>query len=164
MLHFGGKAPFSFGKFIKTCKNLVSERDSSALRAIPQINKYADDEAGYAILKKWRDFDTTLRNELVKIRSSRKKVDPAKYLRESGYADPSVTHIAISAHRNPSVLEAEKILDQERWRHLDELASGHYFDIDFLIIYGFKLLILEKWERILTVDKSRTLEDALRKS
>ena len=44
---------------------------------------------------------------------------------------------------------------------MDELATGHYFDLDFLISYALKLLILERWERINSADKPRLLEEVL---
>ena len=41
-----------------------------------------------------------LRNELVKIRAARLKLDPSKYLREDGCGDiVCITHIALAAHR-----------------------------------------------------------------
>lgn len=164
MLHLGIKAPFSFEKFINICEGLISDKDVEILKASPQVDKYAYSGIQAPTLKKWRKFDTALRNELVKIRSSRKRLDPARYSRgESGYTEPFISHSAMNAYRNPSILEAERALDQERWRQLDELSTGHYFDIDFLIIYGLKLLILEKWGMIRSADKSRILEDVLTK-
>ena len=112
-------------------------------------------------LKKWNAFDKALRNELVKIRAAHKKLDPLKYMRYEGGADPSITHIAAHAFRTPSLLEGEKILDQARWNFLDELAIGHYFDIDFLTVYANKLLIMERWEKINTLDKVKALEEAI---
>lgn len=142
------------------CEGLICESDIEIIKSATRAG-----ESSYngmqPTLKKWHSFDRTLRNELVKIRASRKHQDPAKYLREDGYAEPSVTHTAASAYRNPSVIEGEKILDGERWRALDELSAGHYFDLDFLIIYAHKLLILERWEKIDTADKARLLEETL---
>jgi hypothetical protein len=54
------------------------------------------------------------------------------------------------------------MLDEARWRMLEELCVGHYFDLDFLIIYALKLLILERWQRIRTADGGRLLEEVLR--
>lgn len=67
----------------------------------------------------------------------------------------------MNAHRNPSILEAERMLDGERWCMLDELSLGHYFDIDFLIVYALKILILERWERIRTADSTGKLQEIL---
>jgi hypothetical protein len=69
--------------------------------------------------------------------------------------------MALAAYRNPSILESERYLDQEKWNFLDSLAAGHYFDRDFLIVYGLKLAVLEKWERVRTADKKALLDKAL---
>lgn len=147
MLNFGAKGPFSYDKFLGMCEGLISERDMDSLRKTD--------------LKKWREFDMALKNELVKIRASRKHTDAVKYIRQDGYADPSIAHIAMNAHRAKSIIDAEKTLDHERWAFLDELSAGHYFDIEILMIYALKLLILERWERVRRSDKELLLEKTL---
>lgn len=158
MLHFGARPPFTFAKFLEICQDKIPESDAGIIKSL--TGGYAP-EFSPSALKRWRDFDTALRNELVKIRASRRHVDYLKYIRGDEYIEPYVIHIAMSAHRTPSILEAERLLDRERWLILDELAAGHYFDLDFLISYALKLLILERWERINSADKPRLLEEVL---
>lgn len=167
MLHFGEKPPLSFEGLLRMCEGIVSAEDIDVVKASTRAVDYDygsnqptfQPKAGPPSAgKKWRAFDMTLRNELVRARATSKKVDPLKYMRGEGYTDPFIAHIAIHAHRNPSILEAERILDQEKWRFLDELGTGHYFDIDSLIVYANKLLILERWERIKTADKTGILQ------
>lgn len=160
MLNFGARPPFSFEGFLARCEELIPQKDLKALKAIPSA---APAQLKAAVLKKIQGFDTILRNELVRIRAAHKKIDPVKYLRPDGFSGPSIYHIALAAHRNPSPLEGERLLDRERWNFLDELSVGHYFDADFLIIYASKLLILERWERINNSDKTGLLEDCLAK-
>ena len=95
------------------------------------------------------------------MRAARKKTDPLIYIRHDGSSQPSVIHIALSAYRNTSLMDAEKTLDMERWRFLDELTVGHYFDIDALLVYASKLLILLRWDKINRADKTRLLQEAL---
>jgi len=162
-LQFDMKLPFSFESFLEVASSLISESDLNVLKTTSQIGEGFYNGA-QSTLKKWHTFDIALRNELVKIRAARKHIDGSKYLRADGYADPSIAHIALSAHRSPSILEGERILDKERWYFLDELTLGHYFDIDFLIVYALKLLIVERWEKIRTADKESKLEGALKKN
>jgi len=63
--------------------------------------------------------------------------------------------------RNPSIFEAERALDLERWRLLDELSFGHYFDFDALLIYALKLKILERWLKIEIADKERIIKETV---
>jgi len=162
-LQFGEKAPFSFREFLEKCKGLIPQKDIGIIKSATFIEESPYDETR-PILRKWRAFDAALRNELVKIRASRKHVDPNAYLRRDGYADPSVANVAMNAYKNPSMLESEEILDRVRWWVLDEITIGHYFDTDFLITYGHKLLILEKWDKIRVADKTKTLEEVLTKT
>ena len=157
-LHFEAKPPFSFEAFLSKCRDFIPQKDLEVLKSLrseelPQPRNQT--------LIKLSGFETLLRNELVKLRAVRKKIPPEKYLRPNGYSGISIYHIAIAAQRNPSPLEAEKILDQARWDFLDELSLGHYFDLDFLIIYGLKLLILERWEKINNADKQALLENLI---
>lgn len=163
MLHFGMKPPFSYEKFIGICSRLIPEKDIEILNSIShiEIGLY---QGKQPTLMKWQEFENALRNELVKIRASHKRIDPLKFMRQTTYADFSLVHIAMNAHRNPSILEGEKILDQERWHFLEGLTFGHYFDSDVLIAYALKLLLLERWEKINSTDKEKVLAETLAKA
>ncbi len=163
-LHYGARPPFSFDKFLENCSGLIPEEELDVLKSLPHahLNGFAYSGARETI-ENWYIFETNLRNELVRLRASRKKADPAHYLRREQYAEPSLVHLAQAASRASSslLLDAEKMLDEERWRYLDELSTGHYFDLDFLITYAGKLLILERWHKIASQDKHKLLEEAL---
>jgi len=158
MLHFGVPTHISFEKFLIKCKELIPQGDSAVLENLPLQCEYKGEQP---TIRKWVDFEIMLRNELVKLRASRKRIDPAKYLRPDGYAGSGLYHAALAAQRNPSPQEAERLLDLERWSFLEELSFGHYFDLDFLIVYAYRLLIIERWERINLADKSKILYEAL---
>ncbi|MCU0651344.1 MAG: hypothetical protein MUC39_00120 [Candidatus Omnitrophica bacterium] len=161
VLHFGMKPPFSFERFLELCKEFVPEEDSQILKNLPAATDYDLIVSEYPLVKQWVAMDTALRNELVKIRSSRKHIDAAKYLRGDGYLDAALAQAASAAQRSPSPLEAEKILDHERWRLLDELAVGNFFNLQQLITYAYKLKILAHWEKIQAADKNTLMENTL---
>ena len=158
MLRFEMKPPFSYEEFLQRCAGFIPVQDILVLRG---LDSFKIDSAPTPLIKKWLIFDSLLRNELVKVRASRKKLDPERYLRPDGYAEPAFTHLALAAQRNPSPLEAEKMLDQSRWDFLESLGFGHYFDLDFLIIYAYKLFILQRWERIDLADGQALLKEAV---
>jgi len=149
MLNFGAHPPFSFEKFLGRCQNLIPEAALAEIRDLAGDGLSGQDSPS---VKQWLNFEIVLNNELVKLRSLRKKVPAEKYLRPNEPADSALYHIALAAHRNPALNEAEIILDQARWDFLDDLSFGHYFDQEFLLIYALKLLILERWERIHQAD------------
>jgi hypothetical protein len=154
-LLFGMKPPFPFERFLQNCQPLISEGDFLLLSNLPMtIDEYGK-SISHPTIKKWLAFDTALRNELVKIRVQSKKIDADKYLRGETPIDIAISQAAMASHRSTSIVEAEKILDEVRWKALDDLGFGHYFDMDFLILYAYKLKILERWEEIYTQDKER---------
>lgn len=156
MLHFGMKLPFSFEKFREICRGLIPEDDFKVMEAISLVWQPPDRQ--HPLIKKWLEFDTALRNEIAKVRAGYKHQDALKYLRgEVSFSDPALTRLAITSHRNTSLLEAERILDEARWQVLEELSTGHYFDLEFLIIYTLKLRMLERWDRIERADKEKLL-------
>jgi hypothetical protein len=165
MLQFGMKPPFSFEKFLRMCEEHIPERDFGIIKTASLSGEYScnKDRVYPAALKEWHCFDTALRNELVRIRSARRHLDPDKYLRRDAGVDAAIARIAMNVYRTPSILEAERVLDKERWHKLEELALGHYFDIDFLIVYAHKLLILDRWGNVHTADKQNLLAKTLKR-
>jgi hypothetical protein len=161
MLHFGMKPPFSFERFLEVCFPLIPEKDFHQLRTLPQPEHYFEKGKRHQIIQKWIEFDVALRNELVKIRATKKHVEPAKYLRPDGFSGSSLAPAIMAASIHTSVLDAEKTLDETRWKALEELTTGHYFDLDFLITYAHKLLILQRWENIRSADGTILLDQAL---
>jgi hypothetical protein len=161
MLHFGMKPPFSFERFLEVCRQFIPKKDFQLLSTLPQPEQYFEKGTRHRIIQKWIEFDVALRNELVKIRATKKHIDPATYLRPGGYSGSSPAPAVMAANINPSVLDAEKTLDETRWKALEELTTGHYFDLDFLITYAYKLLILQRWENIGSADGTILLEQVL---
>ena len=161
MLQFSGKAPFSLEDLFAKCHNLIPENELGILRRTCQQDAYSLADQNNDTLKHWINFDVALRNELVRARAGRKKIDPLKFLRLPDSVQAEISHLALAAYRNTSILEAEKILDQARWNFLEALSFGHYFDFDYLLIYGLKLTILERWEKIQKADKEKLLDAAV---
>jgi hypothetical protein len=161
MLHFGMKPPFSFEGFLEICHPFIPKKDYHLVCTLPKPEQYPENSKRRRIIQKWIDFDVALRNELVRIRATKKHIEPATYLRSGGYSGSSLAPTITGATINTTVLDAEKTLDEIRWKALEELATGHYFDLDFLITYAYKLLILQRWENIHSADGTILLGQAL---
>lgn len=94
-------------------------------------------------LSSWITWNRSLKNELVKLRAQKKNADPDTYLREG----PVYWHLADRAREcfiQESPLASEIQLLKLKWNYLDELETGHYFDLEYLLIYLLKLKILIK--------------------
>lgn len=161
MLHFGARPPLSSQQFLERCAELILQEELSILKAASQVAPDFIYQGPCPALSKWCDFNIALNNEIVKIRASRRRLEAQKYLRPHQYPNFDLAHIAAASHRNPLLSEAEKLLDQARWKYLEELSVGHYFDLDFLVVYLEKLLILERWERIRTAKGQELMDKVL---
>ena len=159
-LQFGGKPPFSFVRFIEMCRGLITDEDLAHLEQCGG-DDFLQKAQLLRTLAQCASFETGLRNELVKIRAVRKKIDGQKYLRPDGSDDAALYHTAMNSHRITSLIESERSLDRARWSRFEELSSGHYFDCDALIIYALKLRILLRWDIVDHADKQETLERIL---
>jgi hypothetical protein len=161
MLHFGMKPPFSFNRFLEICRGFIPEKDFQLLLTLPQPEQYSETGKKHPVIQMWIGFDVALRNDLVRIRAARKHIEPATYLRPDASGDSALASVTMAASVNTSVLDVEKTLDETRWKELEELATGHYFDLDFLITYAYKLLILQRWENLRNADGKILIEQAL---
>ena len=48
--------------------------------------------------------------------------------------------------KEDEALEMEKQILQLTWDYCDKISHGHYFDIDFILIYAIRRSIVERWE------------------
>jgi hypothetical protein len=128
--------------FLDFLEDQLSPGDYALLEAV----RYGDTEpmtGDKPVLKAWKRWERTLRNELVRYRASRRRKDPEDYFREGEETlGPVRTAKEVFDAENP--LEGEERLDKSRWMYLEELETGHYFDLERVIIYSLKLQLLER--------------------
>jgi hypothetical protein len=117
-----------------------------------------------AFIRQWFDFDVTLRNVLAAMahrghpglinRSLEQVVlpvnDEAETILQSTAPDfslaqqlPWLEQVMNLDPRN--LTEREKALDSLRWGMLDELTTFSYFQIETLLAFVLKLLIVQRW-------------------
>lgn len=128
--------------FLSFCRAWIPKYDYKLLEAA-SIKEVQNFRVGNSTLKKWNQWEITLRNELVSLRAKEKKEDAQKYLVENEEV-LGLANIAREAFTQTSPLSGEEILNKARWQFLDELESGHHFDIDKLIVFHLKLQILSR--------------------
>lgn len=149
MLHFGMKPPLSYADFLDSCASELTQSGMDILRETDYNNNF---------LKEWESFNRGLNNELVRTRAAKKGKDPNKYLREDSGMNPFIAPLAHWSVNQDSPMEAELYLDRVRWDKIEEIKTGHYFDIEYLLAYGLQLRILERWHRINSADGVKVLE------
>lgn len=160
MLHFGMKMPFSYEVFIEKCKSELSQDDMDILERV-SIKPSEDIDDRLALLKEWKRFDRNLRNELARNRANKKGKDHNRYIRGNEGPDPFIAPLAHWAVNQDSPMEAELYLDKIRWEKIEEIKTGHYFDIEYLASYGLQLKILERWSRINSGEGAKILNELI---
>lgn len=147
MLDFTMTPAISYENFLQLCREQLTEQDmgiifSATIEPVPSIKDSCE------LLKKYREFDTQLRNEVVVVRAAKKEKDKFNYIKGDYYTNPFLAHYVHAAFGQDSPLEAEKMLERIRWDAIEDLKIGHYFDVDYLVAYALELQILERWKKI----------------
>jgi hypothetical protein len=151
MLFYESERSPSREEFLELCRTQVSQADFRVLAEAGLLVR-GEQASGCAVLDKWRSWESGLRNELVKLRARRKGIEPAGHLVEAE-EQLGLPEIARQALSETSPLAAEEVLNRARWEYLDQLETGHYFDLARLVLYALRLQLLER-RRLLT-DRER---------
>lgn len=144
-LKFGVAPRLTPGAFLRRCAAQVSVTHYRILAGV-ELFQARPAKTGLALLDRWYERERALRNALASERAKRLGVTAAGHLRDFR-PDPRLAEIARQLLALDSPLAADEALDRVRWRFLEELAFGHYFDLEALVVYRLKLRILERRAR-----------------
>ena len=132
--------PVGSGDMLEVCARFMTESD---YRGLEDCTLNPEDPEAPGLCMAYREWERSLRNDLVRLRAAEQALDETVYLRDA--EDIFGTEaIAGEAMAKSTPLEAEIFLDASRWAKIDDLSGGHYFDIEFLRGYRLKLQILER--------------------
>lgn len=135
LLIFGEKAYVGSENFLVEAQKWLSDKDLSAVLKV-SINDFYTKGDDNKTLKKYKDFERSLREEIASFRS--------KGNQEIGFSNLNL--------REGTPLETEQRLLLLRWKFIEGLEEGHFFDLDILILYFLKLQVLE---RLLSFNKEK---------
>lgn len=142
MLKLGDDPPFSSSDFLAMCR---SNLDARSYRQLERVSLVPDGMPATVVEAAWQAWESYLRNYLAHERAERRGLDALKWLRAEPDAFPSARAEFDDALSEKKPADRERALDQARWQRLDDLAVMHDFDVDALLIYRLKLLLVEKW-------------------
>jgi hypothetical protein len=127
-------------QFLEICERNLKPRDLELIKAAIFKN-IESEKTGNKILDNLFIWEKNLRNRLVFLRAKKRNEPPEKYMRKNPELFIDDRFIR-EAFEDDSPLDAEDILNRERWAYLDNMELGHYFDEIKLVIYYLKLQIL----------------------
>jgi len=144
MLSYEGAPPFSIEEFYEMCRGNIADEDLMVLMEAglePPENNEESERSGSDALDSWLEWETALRNELVSYRAQKLAWETERYKRD-GEVVTGVFDIARNAASQESPLQAEDLLNKARWNYLEELETGHFFELTNLVVYSLKLQLL----------------------
>ncbi len=148
LLHSPDQAPpIQSAELLDIGKRFMSEREFTEFAGCT-ISPEGSGSGRVAV--NYRLWERSLRNELVKLRAVDQGLEADGFFREADSVY-GTQEIAAAAMKKATPLEAEIYLIDQRWTKIEEMTSGHFFDMEFLCGYRLKLLLLER--RLLFDDK-----------
>ena len=160
MVRWGGPLPLSTEEFCETAKRLMNETDGALIDRLMAGEE--DIETDNSLAKSWMRFSRDFRNEMAVFRAHQIQRDPKKAVRGYKENEPQLRGIINEVAKMDNLLDAQKLLDKVSWQFLDGLADGHHFDLEYLICYGLKLKILERFHTI-QLPKGKEIYEELKK-
>lgn len=152
-LSLNDELPIRKDEFLSICEDNLETTDYEIFRSL-DFNQMEQGKFSLDIINRFFNWERGMRNALVRLRAKKLGLNHDEFLRSEMF-DHSLMLLAEEVFNAESPLMAEDILNKERWKHLDELEFGHYFDKEILAIFFIKLQILE---RISLFDEVRGLE------
>lgn len=153
---------FSLEEFLEKARRFLNQSDFEALASaslfIPEAglggqgNGRAPLPASrLPLLKAYYHWENCLRIELARLRAGRLRKPVEKYSLP-GEVDWDALRLAQAAFAAENPLEAELLIEKERWALIERLTLNHFFDLSFLAAYSLKLQALARRERFRQAD------------
>ena len=156
VLTFEEKPPLTTEEFLDRCRGQLSSADFSLMEKI--CADTAKIPSSNFVLTAWTHFNHNLRNEIAYYRAKRSGKDPLDHLRGERPFEPLWAQAVSKAAQLSDPLQAERLLDEQRWRFLDDLVAFQYFNLEWLSVYALKLKILERYQ-VLESPEGKALYD-----
>jgi len=129
--------------FLAAAGTHLSRHDYETLISVSLTNAGDLEGASLSVARLWLQWERLVGNELVKLRAAALGVDPAEHMRGDP-GDGGYGLLAGKIFNTQSPMDARTALDEARWRYIEALEWGHYFDIESLALYYLKIQILER--------------------
>lgn len=147
MISFDHKSPMTVDEYLNLSEGFLAEDDFASMKSL-LVGDIQMVKTASAALDQWITFEKSLKNEIAAFRARKLHKNPDDFIRGENFREYSLQNAINQAARKDNLLEAEKDIDNIRWQFLEGLEFGHYFDIDFLYVYGLKLKILERYANV----------------
>ncbi len=141
LLNYDEPGELKYSDYLEDCQKWLKPDEWDTLES-SLISPETEKELP-GIAEKYRRWEISLRNELVALRAPAVGVEADSFT-VPGERFSDTAALAAAAFKEESPLEAENILNRGRWDFIENLKVGHYFDLEFLVLYSLQLQIIER--------------------
>ena len=156
-IYFDSKAPMKTESFLDDCDYQLSPRDSGLVRDLLEGDPTQNNVTEACAL--WTDFNNMFKNQMSCCRAKKMGKDPYSFMRGERTSSAELEALTIEALKEDNLIDGERAIDKRYWEYLDELEGPYFFDLTNIIVYGLKLKILEKYNRIASEEGAKILEE-----
>ena len=155
-LDFDGVPPLSFENYLGDCQRHLSDEDYDLVCAVSdEKDAIATSREG---IQRLIEFNNGFRNDLVYFRAERAHKNPLDHMRGPPTANPYYIEIIQQAAAEANLLDAQKVIDQFKWKMWDDLSSSYHFGIELIVVYGLKIRMLETYQQTRSAKGSEVFE------
>lgn len=150
-LSFHKLQAISILEFSSRCSSYLKKNDFEVTQSIiaGNLNKAAQ---SLKVVSEWLNWDMELRTELAVLRAKAKgltnglaePLDEAEQGEKTSSSSLESYKLAMDIFSAASPMDADEMLEIARWRRLESLEHGQYFNLEWLAIYCLKLTIMER--------------------
>jgi hypothetical protein len=149
-LQLGAPAPMGTAEFLERCSRHLASADYAVVEAAllgsapegpPAVTERSP------LLTRYHAWERSLRNELVRLRARRLERDGEGWLRPAA-RDDAAPRVAQMVFQAASPLEAELLLERQRWEAIESFKALHFFDLESIVAYRLELQILARLARL----------------
>lgn len=141
LLQYEEPVDLKHSDYLEDCRKWLKPAEWDILRS-SLINPETEKEFP-GIAEQYRRWEISLRNELVVLRSGALGLEADDYTVSGEHFSDTVA-LAAAAFKEESPLAAENALNKGRWEYIESLKVGHFFDLEFLVLFSLQLQILER--------------------
>jgi hypothetical protein len=140
-LESDNKPPLNSSEFLDLCRQFLSVRDFTSLERC-RLYEF-DDHNSFTTVKEWCNSECDLRNQMIELKAEKLRKDPNNFFR-GDYLRGKIDDEVRSIYRLQRPDDMAEALFKRRWRLLNRLQSGQFFNMECLSIYYLKLQLLEE--------------------
>lgn len=142
--------PLSHEAFMEQASRFLTAKDLAVLGGarlfLPEDGSFPVTVSSSPLLARYYRWELALRNELARLRAGRLQKPVDRYVKP-GEPEWDAQRTAQAAFQAEDPLQAELLVERERWSLIETLATNKFFSLEYLIAYALLLQVLERRAR-----------------